>query len=83
MKFNQVLCLYLFAAKFINFHPSMRTTGEISYFERGNYFFKFLVIPKSWKLILDDYYQKGIEYYRRKMPRASDDQVVLAKEARA
>ena len=32
--------------------------------------------------ILDDYYQKGIEYYRRQMPRASDDQVVLAKEAK-
>merc|ERR1712032_681708 len=48
-------------AKFINFHPSMKTTGEIHYFER------------------DDYYQKGIDYYRRQMPRASDDQVVLAK----
>merc|ERR1712032_806630 len=47
-------------ARFIKYHPSMQTRGEVHFFER------------------DDYYEKGIEYYRSKMPKASDDQVVLA-----
>ena len=59
----------------------MQTRGEVHFFERGNFFYHKIQIwnLKTLLIYVDDYYEKGIEYYRSKMPKASDDQVVLAK----
>ena len=63
----------------------MQTRGEVRFFERG---ISLLIKKQKFKIkmkksfYLDDYFEKGLEYYRSKMPIVSDDQVVLAKEVK-
>ena len=59
----------------------MQTRGEVQFFERGIY----LLIKNQVQnqiIYLDDYFEKGLEYYRSKMPIVSDDEAVLAKEVK-
>ena len=65
--------------KFLNYHPSIAAAGEISFFEKGYSFNIKRIFLHELFLFLDEKFNKGIDFYRNKMPRARADQVVLVK----
>ena len=65
--------------KFLNYHPSIAAAGEISFFEKGYSFYIKRISLHELFLFIDEKFNKGIEFYRNKMPRARADQIVLVK----